>query len=173
LQQAQARGEQTKVSRSQYDAAKAAIGQSEASVKDAQLQLSYTNITDPAGQIDRKSVEVGQRVQPGTPLMAIVSNDLWVIANFKETQLANMKPDQKVEIKLDAFGGRKFEGHLDSFSPASGAQFSLLPPDNATGNFTQVVQRIPVKVVFDTESIKGYESRIAPGMSATVNVELK
>lgn len=174
LQQAIATGEQTKVSRSQYDAAKAAIGQSEASVKDAQLQLSYTNITAPAaGQIGRKSVEVGQRVQPGTPLMAIVSNDLWVVANFKETQLANMKPGQKVEIKLDAFGGRKFEGRLDSFSPASGAQFSLLPPDNATGNFTKVVQRIPVKVVFDAESIKGYESRIAPGMSATVNVELK
>jgi len=137
-------------------------------------QLSYTNITAPAaGQIDRKSVEVGQRVQPGTPLMAIVSNELWVIANFKETQLANIKTGQKVEIKLDAFGGSKFEGRLDSFSPASGAQFSLLPPDNATGNFTQVVQRIPVKVVFDAESIKGYESRIAPGMSATVNVELK
>ncbi|MEG4207440.1 efflux RND transporter periplasmic adaptor subunit [Microcoleus sp. Pol7_A1] len=174
LQQAEATGEQTKVSRSQYDAAKAAIGQSEAAVKDAQLQLSYTNITAPAaGQIGRKSVEVGQRVQPGTPLMAIVSNDLWVVANFKETQLANMKPGQKVEIKLDAFGSRQFEGHLDSFSPASGAQFSLLPPDNATGNFTKVVQRIPVKVVFDAESIKGYESRIAPGMSATVNVELK
>jgi len=174
LQQAQATGEQTKVSRSQYDAAKAAIAQSEAALKDAQLQLSYTDITAPAaGQIGRKSVEVGQRVQPGTPLMAIVSKDLWVIANFKETQLANMKPGQKVEIKLDAFGSRKFEGHLDSFSPASGAQFSLLPPDNATGNFTKVVQRIPVKVLFDAESIKGYESRIAPGMSATVNVELK
>ena len=174
LQQAEATGEQTKVSRSQYDAAKAAIAQSEASVKDAQLQLSYTNITAPAaGQIGRKSVEIGQRVQSGTPLMAIVSNDLWVVANFKETQLANMKPGQKVEIKLDAFGGRKFEGRVESFSPASGAQFSLLPPDNATGNFTKVVQRIPVKVVFDAESVKGYESRIAPGMSATVNVELK
>ena len=174
LQQAQATGEQTKVSRSQYDAAKAAIAQSEASVKDAQLQLSYANITAPAaGQIGRKSVEMGQRVQSGTPLMAIVSNDLWVVANFKETQLANIKPGQKVEIKLDAFGGRKFEGRVDSFSPASGAQFSLLPPDNATGNFTKVVQRIPVKVIFDAESVKGYESRIAPGMSATVNVELK
>ena len=98
MQQAQATGEQTKVSRAQYDAAKAAIGQSEASVKDAQLQLSYRNITPPAaGQIGRKSVEVGQRVQPGTRLMAIVSNDLWVVANFKETQLANMKPGQKVE----------------------------------------------------------------------------
>ena len=105
--------------------------------------------------------------------MAIVSNDFWVVANFKETQLANMKPGQKVEIKLDAFGSSKFEDRLDSFSPASGAQFSLLPPDNATGNFTKVVQRIRVKVVFDAESIKGYESRIAPWMSATVNGELK
>jgi membrane fusion protein, multidrug efflux system len=83
-----------------------------------------------------------------------------------------MKPGKKVEIKLYA-GDRKFEGRLDSFSPASGAQFSLLPPDKATGNSTKVVPRIPVKVVFDAESIKGYESRIAPGMSATVNVELK
>jgi membrane fusion protein (multidrug efflux system) len=117
LQQAQATGEQTKVSRSQYDDAKAAIGQSEASVKDAQLQLSYTNITAAAaGQIGRKSFELGQRVQPGTRLRAIVSNDLWVIAKFKETQLANMKPGQKVEIKLDTFGGRKFEGRIDSFS---------------------------------------------------------
>ena len=93
MQQAQATGEQTKVSRSQYDAVKAAIGQSEASVKDAQLQLSYTNITArAAGQIGPKSVEVGQQVQPGTPLMAIFSNNFWVVANFKETQLANMKP---------------------------------------------------------------------------------
>ena len=84
-----------------------------------------------------------------------------------------MKPRRKVGIKLDTFGYRKFEDRLDSFSPASGAKFSLLPPDNATGNFTKVVQRIPVKVVFDAASIKGYESRIAPGMSATVNVELK
>ncbi|MEG5062139.1 hypothetical protein QUB33_00640 [Microcoleus sp. B3-A4] len=84
-----------------------------------------------------------------------------------------MKPGKKVEIKLDAFGDLKFESRLDSFSPAHGAQSSLLPPHNATGNFTKVVQRIPVKVVFDAESVKGYESRIAPGMSARVNVELK
>ena len=89
------------------------------------MQLSYTNSTAPAGQIARKSFDFGQRVQPGAPLMAIVSNDLWVVANFKKTQLANMKPGKKVEIKLDAFRDRKFEGRLDSFSPASGAQFSL------------------------------------------------
>ena len=174
LQQAQASGQQTHVNRSQYNAALGAIAQSEATLKDAQLQLSYTNITAPAaGQIGRKSVEIGQRVQPGTPLMAIVSNEYWVTANFKETQLGNMKPGQKVEIKLDAFPNHKFEGRVDSFSPASGSQFTLLPPDNATGNFTKVVQRIPVKVVFDSESLKGYESRIAPGMSAVVNIEIK
>ncbi|HLO49690.1 MAG TPA: HlyD family secretion protein, partial [Kamptonema sp.] len=174
LQQAQASGQQTQVNRSQYNAALGAIAQSEATLKDAQLQLSYTNITAPAaGLIGRKSVEVGQRVQPGTPLMAIVSNEYWVTANFKETQLTNLKPGQKVEIKLDAFPNRIFEGRIDSFSPASGAQFALLPPDNATGNFTKIVQRIPVKVVFDAESIKGYELRIVPGMSAVVNVEIK
>ena len=174
LQQAQASGQQTQVNRSQYNAALGAIAQSQATLKDAQLQLSYTNITAPAaGLIGRKSVEVGQRVQPGTPLMAIVSNEYWVTANFKETQLANMKPGQKVEIKLDAFPNHKFEGRVDSFSPASGSQFTLLPPDNATGNFTKIVQRIPVKVVFIPETINGYESRIAPGMSAVVNVEIK
>ncbi|MEG4301519.1 HlyD family secretion protein [Microcoleus sp. D3_18a_C4] len=136
-------------------------------------QQSYTNITALAGQIARNSFEFGQRLPPETPSTAIVSNDLWIIANFKETQLASLKLCQQVDIKLDAFGGTKFEGRLDSFSPASGAKFSLLPPDNATGNFTQVVQRISVKVVFDAESVKGYESRSTPGMFARVNVELK
>ncbi|MGE5655341.1 MAG: HlyD family secretion protein [Actinomycetota bacterium] len=174
LQQAQATGQQTQVNRSQYNAALAAIGQSEAALKDAQLQLSYTNLVAPAsGQIGRKTVEVGQRIQAGTPLMAIVSNDYWVTANFKETQIAKMQPGQPVEITLDAFPKHHFAGRVDSFSPASGSQFALLPPDNATGNFTKVVQRIPVKIVFDRNSIKGYESRITPGMSAVVAVEVK
>lgn len=174
LQQAQATGQQTQVNRSQYNAALAAIGQSEAALKDAQLQLSYTNLVAPAsGQIGRKTVEVGQRIQAGTPLMAIVSNDYWVTANFKETQIAKMQPGQPVEITLDAFPNHHFAGRVDSFSPASGSQFALLPPDNATGNFTKVVQRIPVKIVFDRNSIKGYESRITPGMSAVVAVEVK
>lgn len=174
LQQAQASGQQTQVNRSQYNAALSAIAQSDALLKDAQLQLSYTNITAPAsGQVGRKTVEIGQRVEAGTPLMAIVGNEYWVIANFKETQIANMKVGQKVEIKLDSFPNHAFEGRVESFSPASGSQFALLPPDNATGNFTKVVQRIPVKILFDDNSIKGYESRIAPGMSAVVDVELK
>jgi membrane fusion protein, multidrug efflux system len=171
LQQATAGGQQTSINRGQYEAAKAAITQAEASLRDAQLQLSYTNITAPAaGRIGKKNVEVGNRVQAGTPLMAIVNNDYWVVANFKETQLENMKPGQMAEIKLDAFPHHTFKGHIDSVSPASGAQFSLLPPDNATGNFTKIVQRIPVKVTFDPASIQGYDLRITPGMSAEVSV---
>ncbi|AUB39200.1 emrA, membrane fusion protein, multidrug efflux system [Nostoc flagelliforme CCNUN1] len=174
LQQATAGGQDTTVKRSQYEAAKAAIAQSEASLKDAQLQLSYANVTAPsAGRVGRKNVEVGNRVQAGTPLMAIVDNQYWLIANFKETQLENMRPGETAEIKLDAFPHHTFVGRVDSISPASGAQFALLPPDNATGNFTKVVQRIPVKVVFDQKSIQGYESRITPGMSAEVAVEVK
>ena len=172
LQQATASGQQTEVNRAQYAAAQSAIAQAEASLKDAQLQLSYTNIAAPAtGRVGRKTVEVGQRIQPGSPLMAIVANDYWLTANFKETQLKNVQPGQVVEVKLDSFPGRTFVGRVDSISPASGAQFALLPPDNATGNFTKVVQRIPVKITLDPKSIKGYESRITPGMSATVSVE--
>jgi membrane fusion protein, multidrug efflux system len=174
MQQATAGGQQTAVNRGQYEAAKASISQAEATLKDAQLQLSYTNITAPAaGRVGRKNVEVGNRVQVGTPMMAIVNNDSWVVANFKETQLEKMKPGKPVEIKLDSFPHHTFKGRVDSLSPASGAQFALLPPDNATGNFTKIVQRIPVKVVFDQQSIKGYEARITPGMSAEVAVEVK
>jgi membrane fusion protein, multidrug efflux system len=174
LQQATAGEQQTSVNRGQYEAARAAITQAEASLRDAQLQLSYTNITAPAaGRIGKKNVEVGNRVQAGTPLMAVVNNDYWVVANFKETQLENMKPGQTAEIKLDAFPHHTFKGRVDSISPASGAQFSLLPPDNATGNFTKIVQRIPVKISFDPTSIQGYNSRITPGMSAEVSVEVR
>ena len=174
LQQATASGQQTTVNRSQYEAAQSAIAQSQASLKDAQLQLSYVNITaSTAGRIGRKNVEVGNRIQAGSPLMAVVDNNFWVVANFKETQLGKIKPQQPVEVKLDAFPSHIFRGFVDSISPASGAQFSLLPPDNATGNFTKIVQRIPVKVNLDPQSIKGYESRITPGMSAEVTVAIE
>jgi membrane fusion protein, multidrug efflux system len=174
LQQATASGQQTTVSRSQYAAAQSAIAQSQASLKDAQLQLSYVNITAAtAGRIGRKNVEVGNRVSAGSPLMAVVDNDYWVVANFKETQLDKIKPKQVVEVKLDAFPSHPFKGYVDSISPASGAQFSLLPPDNATGNFTKIVQRIPVKIRLDPQSIKGYDTRITPGMSAEVSVEIQ
>jgi membrane fusion protein (multidrug efflux system) len=174
LQQAEAKGIQTQVSQSDYNTAKAAIAQAQSALQNAQLQLSYANITAPAnGRIGRKTVEVGQQIQPGTPLMALVSNEYWVTANFKETQLEDVRPGQRVEIKLDSFPHKTFVGRVDSISPASGAQFALLPPDNATGNFTKVVQRVPVKVVFDANSIRGFEPLIAPGMSATVTVDLK
>lgn len=173
LQQVSASGKQTEVNRAQYAAAQAEIAQAQTALQDARLQLSYINVTAPvAGKVGSKSVEVGQRIQPGTPLMAVVGNDYWVTANFKETQLGNIKPGEKVEVTIDAFGDRTFSGTVDSISPASGAEFALLPPDNATGNFTKVVQRIPVKIALDPQSIKGYESRIVPGMSATVSIEL-
>jgi membrane fusion protein, multidrug efflux system len=171
LQQATASGQQTTVSRSQYAAAQAAIAQSQAALNDAQLQRSYVNITAPsAGRIGRKNVEIGNRIPVGSPLMAVVDNDYWVVANFKETQLDKVKPKQVVEVKLDAFPSHLFKGYVDSLSPASGSQFSLLPPDNATGNFTKIVQRIPVKIRLDANSLKGYETRLAPGMSAEVTV---
>lgn len=173
LEQAGAGTLQTQVSQGDYAAAKAAIVQAQANLKAAQLQLSYTRITAPTtGRIGRKSAEVGQRVQSGSQLMAIVDPQVWVTANFKETQLERIQPKESVEVKLDAFPKHTFLGHIESVSPASGAQFSLLPPDNATGNFTKIVQRIPVKIILDPNSIKGYESRISPGMSAEVSVTI-
>lgn len=172
LQQANATGKQTEANRRQYQAALAAIAQAQSQVKNAQLQLGYTAIKAPmAGKVGNKTVEIGQRVQPGQTLLSVVQEQPWIIANFKETQLGKMQPDQEVEIKIDAFPNHPFKGRVDSLSPASGAKFALLPPDNATGNFTKIVQRIPVKIVFEPESIRGYEARITPGMSVVVAVE--
>jgi membrane fusion protein, multidrug efflux system len=174
VQEANAKGIQTQVSRGDYATAQTAIEQAQAALNNAQLQLSYTNIVAPTnGRIGNRTVEVGQQVQAGTPLMALVNKEYWITANFKETQLENMRLGQPVEIKLDAFPHHTFIGRVDSISPASGATFALLPPDNATGNFTKIVQRIPVKIVFDRNSIKGYESAIAPGMSAVVSISVK
>lgn len=174
LQEAQAGQAQTQSNRNQYQAALAAVTKAQAQLKNAQLQLSYTNITAPiTGTAGNKNVEAGQRIQPGAPLMSVVDGRSWVVANFKETQLEEMQPGDSVQIRLDAFPNHPFSGHVESLSPASGSQFALLPPDNATGNFTKVVQRIPVRVVFEPESIRGYETRIAPGMSAVVSVTVK
>jgi membrane fusion protein (multidrug efflux system) len=146
---------------------------SEVSLADAQLQQSYTTIVAPAaGTVGRKSVEAGQRVQPGQALLAIVADAKWLVANFKETQLAHMQVGQKARVKIDALPGRTFAARVESFAPASGAQFALLPPDNATGNFTKIVQRVPVKVVFEPGAIGGLESRIVPGLSAVVEVQV-
>ncbi len=149
----------------------AAIVQAQAQVKNAQLQLSYITITAPvAGLVGNKTVQIGQRVQPGQSLMSVVSSQPWIIANFKETQVSKLQPGQAVEIKIDAFPHRSFMGRVDSLGPASGARFALLPPDNATGNFTKIVQRFPVKVVFEPASLQGV--RITPGMSASVTVQI-
>lgn len=174
LQQAQAGQAQTQANRNQYQAALAAVTRAQTQLSNAQLQLSYTTIAAPiTGTIGNKNVEAGQRIEPGTPLMAVVDGRSWVVANFKETQLQDMQPGDRVEIRLDAFPNHPFSGYVESLSPASGSQFALLPPDNATGNFTKVVQRIPVRVRFDPQSMAGYETRIAPGMSATVTVTVK
>ncbi|MDZ4832839.1 MAG: HlyD family secretion protein [Candidatus Melainabacteria bacterium] len=174
VQQANATHVQTKVSEKQFDVATSSIHQAEAQLRDAELQLSYTKIISPVnGRIGKKTVEPGQRIQPGQQLMTIVSDDIWVVANFKETQLERMRPQQLVEIKIDSYPHHNFYGTVDSVSPGSGATFALLPPDNATGNFTKIVQRIPVKIRFDRNSTRGYENLIVPGMSAIVSVDVK
>ncbi len=114
------------------------------------MNLSYTKIYAPiSGHVTRKSVETGTHVQVGQPLLALVDPDVWVIANFKETQLAKMQPGQPVTVTVDTHPGVKLAAHVDSLQRGSGARFSLLPPENATGNYVKVVQRVPVKVVFD------------------------
>ena len=146
----------------------------EANLKDAELQLSYTEILAPAaGRIGKKNLEAGNRVQPGQALLALVQPDVWVVANFKETQLARLKPGQPVRLRVDAFPGRVFAGRVESLAPASGAQFALLPPDNATGNFTKIVQRVPVKIAFDSQSVGDCEDRLVPGMSAVVEIRVR
>ena len=174
LQSAQATRLETRVREGQYATALAAVAQATAALEDANLQLSYTIIKAPAtGRIGKKSVEAGQRVQIGQPLMAIVEDQPWVVANFKETQLEKMRTGQRVEVEIDTFSKHKFYGHVDSLAPGSGNEFALLPPDNATGNFTKIVQRIPVKIVLDQDSVRGYENLLSPGMSSVVTVATK
>ncbi|MBD3886501.1 HlyD family secretion protein [Phormidium tenue FACHB-886] len=171
VQQAQATGQQTEVNRSQYEAAQAQIANAAANLKQAQLNLSYTLIKAPvSGRIGNKTVQVGQRIQPDQPLLAVVGDESWIVANFNETQVGKIQPGEAVDIRIDAFPGKIFKGVVNSQSPASGSDFSLLPPDNATGDFTKVVQRIPVKITFDRNSIQGYENRITSGMSVEVTV---
>ena len=174
LQSAQATRLETRVREGQFATARAAVAQAKAALEDAKLQLSYTIIKAPvSGRIGKKSVEAGQRVQVGQPLMAIIADQPWVVANFKETQLEKMRAGQSVEVKIDTFPKHKFYGHVDSLAPGSGNVFALLPPDNATGNFTKIVQRVPVKIVLDQDSINGYENLISPGMSSVVTVATK
>jgi len=138
----------------------------------ATLNLSYTQISAPVeGTIGARSLRVGQFVQAGTQLMAVVPLDaVYVVANFKETQLTHVRDSQPVEIRIDSFHGTRLRGHVDSLSPASGLEFALLPPDNATGNFTKIVQRVPVKIVLDDHRLTGL---LRPGMSAEPVIDTK
>jgi membrane fusion protein (multidrug efflux system) len=138
----------------------------------AALNLSYTQIKAPVdGTVGARSLRVGQYVQAGTQLMAVVPLDaVYVVANFKETQLTHVRNGQPVDIRIDSFHGTTLKGHVDSLSPASGLEFALLPPDNATGNFTKIVQRVPVKIVLDDHSLTGL---LRPGMSAEPTVDTK
>ena len=155
------------------DVLKAQVSVLRVQLKDAQQQLAYNHILAPVGgRIGKRSIEVGQRVQPGQQLTAIVQDNVWLTANFKETQLAEMHPGQEVKVTIDAMPGKELIGTVESFAPASGAQFALLPADNATGNFTKIVQRVPVKIVFKPEDIKALNGRLVPGMSAIAEVAI-
>jgi membrane fusion protein (multidrug efflux system) len=156
---------------SQIGSAQAAVHVAQAAVDDAMLQLSYTRIAAvESGRITRKTVEPGNYVTAGQTLFSIVRHDVWVTANFKETQLDRMRPGQPVRIRVDAFPGRDFKAHVDSFQLGSGSRFSLLPAENATGNYVKVVQRIPVKIVFDEPL--DVLSLLAPGMSVEPRVNV-
>ncbi len=171
---AKAATQQEQIDRSQYASTMSDVSRTKSQLEQAMLNLSYCKIIAPIdGRIGRRSVEVGQRVEPGQALMSVVQPDMWITANYKETQLGQMKIGQPVEVTIDSFPGKKFKGRVDSFSPASGAKFSMLPPDNATGNFTKVVQRVPVKITFKRESLGDFANRLAPGMSCETSVLVK
>ena len=137
----------------------------------ANLNLSYTKLLAPAdGRVTRKAVEAGDYVQAGQQLLSLVPAEVWVVANFKESQLKNMQTNQPVRVEIDALGGKIFRGHVDSVQAGSGAQFSLLPPENATGNFVKVVQRVPVKILFD-DALPA-DHTIGPGLSVTARVRV-
>lgn len=148
----------------------AAEARAKALQRQAELNLSYTTITAPIdGVVGNRTLRIGQFVQAGTQLMSLVpSNGAYVIANYKETQLGNVRAGQPVDIEVDMFPGKAVHGHVDSLAPASGQEFALLPPDNATGNFTKVVQRIPVKILLD-----GADADLRPGMSVIPSIQTK
>ena len=165
---------QIAITRSKAQSALAAAARKRADLEQAKINLSYTKVIAPvAGIVSNRTVELGENVQPGQSLMNLIpleGNDIWVTANFKETQLRDMKAGQKTTIYVDATG-KKYKGKVDSIAGASGARFSLLPPENATGNYVKIVQRIPVKIVFEPGETKGHELR--PGMSVEPKVWIR
>lgn len=166
-------------SREELDHAQAAaqqaaadLAEAEAELRRAELDLSYTKVVAPeAGRVTRKSVEAGAYVQVGQPLLALVPNEAWVVANFKETQLTHMHPGQRAEVVVDSYPDQTLRGHVDSIQDGTGSRFSLLPAENATGNYVKVVQRVPVKIVLDEMPSGG--RLLAPGMSVEATVDLK
>lgn len=153
------------------EAVEAEIKRLEAEVEQAKLNLSYTKIYAPqSGMVSARSVEMGNYIQIGQPLMEIVPEKVWVVANFKEIQLTNMKKGQPVSIKVDTYPGKRFKGHVDSIQRSTGAKSSLFPPENAVGSYVKIVQRVPVKILFD-EDIKEYN--IVPGMSVVPKVKIR
>jgi membrane fusion protein (multidrug efflux system) len=162
---------QVDATRSQLQTAQAGVASASATVEQAQLELSYTRVTAPApGRVTNRKVEAGDYVDVGQALLALVPDRVWVTANFKETQLTDMRPGQPVTISIDAYPGHEFHGRVDSIQAGTGARFSLLPPQNATGNYVKVVQRVPVKITFDKLPD---DLLLAPGMSVEPEVKVR
>lgn len=164
--------EQVSISKAQQKIAEAELNQCTASLKQAELDLSYTKVIAPqSGSVTSKSVEEGAYIHVGQPVLSIVPEDNWVIANFKETQLTDMRIGQHVSIKLDTYPGKEFKGHVESIQSSTGSKMSLFPPENAVGSFVKVVQRIPVKIVFDEKPRRNLI--IVPGMSVVPEVRIR
>jgi membrane fusion protein (multidrug efflux system) len=170
LQTAQTAPQQIAATKARASAAEAHVQQTRASLAQAELNLQYATVKAPIrGVVSKKGINLGQVVQAGQPLLAIVDvDDVWITANFKETQLKSMRAGQPATIDVDAYGGREYKGKIDSIAGATGARFSLLPPENATGNFVKVVQRVPVKIVLDPG--QDPEHLLRPGLSVTPTV---
>jgi membrane fusion protein (multidrug efflux system) len=163
---------QETLSQAAVETAAAAVQQSQAKVRQAELNLSYTKIIAPvAARVTARTVNVGNYVQPGQALLDLVPTNLWLTANFKETQLTDMRPGNPVEVHVDAYPDQNLKARVDSLQAGSGARFSLLPPENAVGNYVKVVQRVPVKIVFDEMLPTNLD--IAPGMSVEPKVRVK
>jgi membrane fusion protein (multidrug efflux system) len=157
--------------RARVDVKQADLHQAMAETEQARLNLSYTSISAPCdGRVTKKSVEAGAYVQVGQGLMSVVGSEVWVVANFKETQISRMRPGQSVDIEVDAYPDRVFHGRVDSLQHGTGSRFSLLPPENSSGNFIKVVQRVPVKIVFDPQDLDGV--LLTPGMSTVPEVDV-
>jgi membrane fusion protein (multidrug efflux system) len=165
---------QVSLAQASIQTAAAEIKRSEAAVRQAELDLSYTQVkAQEPGYVTRRSVEAGAYIQPGQSLLSIVAREVWVVANFKESQLTHMRAGQPVTVRVDAYPQLKLSGQVDSIQCGAGARFSLFPPENATGNYVKVVQRVPVKIVLDQSSLAGSGLTLGPGMSVQPKVRVK